>query len=94
MAGFAFARLKFPGRDLIFLTIFSTFLVSLPVIIVPLFILVQPLGMANNYVGLIVPAIFNAFGIFLLRQFYLGRQANYKRPRSLMAPVIGASCFR
>ena len=71
MAGFAFARLKFPGRDLIFLSIFSTFLVSLPVIIVPLFILVQHLGMVNNYAGLIIPAIFNAFGIFLLRQFYL-----------------------
>jgi multiple sugar transport system permease protein len=72
MAGFAFAKLKFPGRDLIFLSIFSTFLVSLPVIIVPLFILVQRLGMVNNYAGLIVPAIFNAFGIFLLRQFSLG----------------------
>jgi multiple sugar transport system permease protein len=72
MAGFAFARLKFPGRDWIFLGIFSTFLVSLPVIIVPLFILVRQLGMVNNYAGLIVPAIFNAFGIFLLRQFYLG----------------------
>jgi multiple sugar transport system permease protein len=71
MAGFAFARLKFPGRDWIFLGIFSTFLVSLPVIIVPLFILVRQLGMVNNYAGLIVPAIFNAFGIFLLRQFYL-----------------------
>jgi multiple sugar transport system permease protein len=72
MAGFAFARLKFPGRDLIFLSIFSTFLVSLPVIIVPLFILVQRMGMVNNYAGLIIPAIFNAFGIFLLRQFFLG----------------------
>jgi multiple sugar transport system permease protein len=72
MAGYAFARLKFPGRDVIFLTIFATFLVSLPVIIVPLFILVRQLGMVNNYAGLIIPAIFNAFGIFLLRQFYLG----------------------
>src|ERR1700692_169616 len=45
MAGYAFARLKFPGRDVIFLTIFATFLVSLPVIIVPLFILVRQLGM-------------------------------------------------
>src|ERR1700739_3257222 len=72
MAGFALARLKFPGREVIFLAVFSTFLVSLPVIIVPLFILVRQLGMVNNYAGLIVPAIFNAFGIFLLRQFYLG----------------------
>src|SRR5246127_1156601 len=72
MAGFALARLKFPGREVIFLAIFSTFLVSVPVIIVPLFILVRQMGMVNNYAGLIIPAIFNAFGIFLLRQFYLG----------------------
>jgi multiple sugar transport system permease protein len=71
MAGFALARLRFPGREAIFLTMFSTFLVSLPVIIVPLFILVRALGMLNTYAGLIVPSIFNAFGIFLLRQFYL-----------------------
>jgi multiple sugar transport system permease protein len=71
MAGYALARLRFPGREVIFLTMFSTFLVSLPVIIVPLFILVRALGLLNSYAGLIVPAIFNAFGIFLLRQFYL-----------------------
>jgi multiple sugar transport system permease protein len=41
------------------------------VIIVPLFILVRALGLLNSYAGLIIPAVFNAFGIFLLRQFYL-----------------------
>jgi multiple sugar transport system permease protein len=71
MAGYALARLRFPGREFIFLAIFSTFLVSLPVIIVPLFIIVKAMGMLNSYAGLIVPAIFNAFGIFLLRQYYL-----------------------
>ena len=71
MAGYALARLRFPGREAIFLTMFSTFLVSLPVIIVPLFIVVRALGMLNSFSGLIIPAIFNAFGIFLLRQFYL-----------------------
>jgi multiple sugar transport system permease protein len=71
MAGYALARLRFPGREVIFLAIFSTFLVSLPVIIVPLFIIVRAMGMLNSYAGLIVPAIFNAFGIFLLRQYYL-----------------------
>jgi multiple sugar transport system permease protein len=71
MAGYALARLRFPGREVIFLAMFSTFLISLPVIIVPLFILVRSLGLLNSYAGLIVPAIFNAFGIFLLRQFYL-----------------------
>jgi multiple sugar transport system permease protein len=72
MAAYALARLHFPGRELIFRLIFATLLVSLPVILVPLFVLVRSMGMLNSYAGLIIPAIFHAFGIFLLRQFYLG----------------------
>jgi multiple sugar transport system permease protein len=72
MAAYALARLRFPGRELIFRLIFATLLVSLPVILVPLFVLVRAMGMLNSYAGLIIPAIFHAFGIFLLRQFYLG----------------------
>lgn len=72
MAGYALARLRFPGRDALFFVLFSTYLISLPVIIVPLFMLVKTLSWVNSYVGLIIPAIFNVFGIFLLRQFYLG----------------------
>jgi multiple sugar transport system permease protein len=71
MAGYALARLRFPGREIIFLAMFSTFLISLPVIIVPLFMMVRSMGLLDSYAGLIIPAIFNAFGIFLLRQFYL-----------------------
>lgn len=90
MAGYALARLRFPGREAIFLAIFSTFLVSLPVIIVPLFIIVRTMGMLNSYAGLIVPAIFNAFGIFLLRQYYISL------PRELeeAAIVDGAGYWR
>ena len=90
MSGYALARLRFPGREVIFMTMFSTFLVSLPVIIVPLFILVRTLGMLNSYAGLIVPAIFNAFGIFLLRQYYLSI------PRELeeAAVIDGAGYWR
>src|SRR5215203_2471256 len=72
MAAYALARLRFPGRELIFRLIFATLLVSLPVILVPLFVLVRAMGMLNTYAGLIIPAVFHAFGIFLLRQFYLG----------------------
>jgi multiple sugar transport system permease protein len=72
MAAYALARLRFPGREIIFTLIFSTLLVSLPVILVPLFVLVRRMGLLNSYAGLIIPAIFHAFGIFLLRQFYLG----------------------
>ncbi len=90
MAGYALARLRFPGRDVIFLAMFATFLISLPVIIVPLFVLVREFGMLDSYAGLIVPAIFNAFGIFLLRQFYLAV------PRELeeAAVVDGCGYFR
>jgi multiple sugar transport system permease protein len=90
MAAYALARLRFPGRDVIFLAMFATFLVSQPVIIVPLFILARALGLLDSYAGLIVPSIFNAFGIFLLRQFYLAI------PRELeeAAIVDGAGFFR
>jgi multiple sugar transport system permease protein len=90
MAAYSLARLRFPGREFIFSLIFSTLLVSLPVILVPLFILVRELGMLDSYAGLIVPAIFHAFGIFLLRQFYLSI------PRELeeAAIVDGAGYWR
>lgn len=90
MAAYALARLRFPGRDFIFFSMFATFLISLPVIIVPLFILVRELGMLDSYAGLIVPAIFNAFGVFLLRQFYLSV------PRELEEAAVmdGAGYFR
>ena len=90
MAGYALARLRFPGRELIFLAIFSTLLVSLPVIVVPLFIIVRSLGMLNTYAGIIIPSIFNAFGIFLLRQYYLSM------PREIeeAAVIDGASYWR
>ena len=90
MAGYALARLRFPGRETIFILIFSTFLVSLPVIIVPLFVLVRAMGMLNTYAGMILPAIFHAFGIFLLRQYYLSL------PRELeeAARIDGAGYWR
>ena len=90
MAGYALARLRFPGREAIFLGMFSTFLISTPVIIVPLFILARTLGLLNSYAGLIVPALFNAFGIFLLRQYYLSL------PRELeeAALIDGAGYWR
>ena len=71
MAAYALARLRFPGRDTIFALIFATLLVSLPVVMIPTFVVVRSLGLVDSYAGLIVPAIFNAFGIFLLRQFYI-----------------------
>jgi multiple sugar transport system permease protein len=90
MAGYALARLRFPGRAILFFLLFSTYLVSFPVIIVPLFLLVKELGWINSYAGLIVPAIFNVFGIFLLRQFYL----SIPREMEEAAVIDGAGYWR
>jgi multiple sugar transport system permease protein len=90
MAGYALARLRFPGRGILFFLLFSTYLVSFPVIIVPLFMLIKALGWINSYTGLIVPAIFNVFGIFLLRQFYL----SIPREMEEAAVIDGAGYWR
>lgn len=90
MAAYALARLKFRGRDTIFLIIFSTLLVSLPVILIPAFVVVRALGMVDSYAGLIIPMIFNAFGIFLLRQFYVSLPGELEEA----ALVDGASYWR
>ncbi|MBV9674025.1 MAG: carbohydrate ABC transporter permease [Verrucomicrobia bacterium] len=72
MSGYALARLDFPGRNLVFVGILSTLMVPFYTILIPLAILVRQLGWINTYWALIIPAIPHAFGIFWLRQFFLG----------------------
>jgi multiple sugar transport system permease protein len=71
MAAYALARMRFRGRGALFAVIFSTLMVAMPVILVPLFMVVARLGLVNSYAGLILPVAFTAFPIFLMRQFYL-----------------------
>lgn len=72
MAGYALARLEFPGRRLVFMGIISTLMIPFYTILIPLALLVKQLGWLNTYWALIIPAIPHAFGIFWLRQFFLG----------------------
>ncbi|HEY7617692.1 MAG TPA: carbohydrate ABC transporter permease [Terriglobales bacterium] len=72
MAGYALARLDFPGKRLIFIGILSTLMIPFYTILIPLALLIRDLGWINTYLALIVPAIPHAFGIFWLRQFFLG----------------------
>lgn len=72
MAGYALARLDFPGRHLIFVGIIATLMIPFYTILIPLALLVKSLGWVNTYWALIIPAIPHAFGIFWLRQFFLG----------------------
>lgn len=71
MAAYAFARLRFPGRDLLFLIFLSQLMVPQQVTIIPVFILIRVLGLLDTHWALIIPALFSAFGTFLLRQFLL-----------------------
>lgn len=69
-AAYAFARLRFPGRDGLFLAVVGTMAVPSQVSLIPVFLIVQRLGLFNTYFGLILPGLAGAFGVFLLRQFF------------------------
>lgn len=71
MAGYGFAKLRFPGRDVLFLIILSTMMVPFFLQAIPLFVIMAKLGWINSYQALIVPGLCSAFGIFLMRQFML-----------------------
>lgn len=71
-AGYAFARLHFKYRDTLFFIILATMLVPPQVNIIPLFFLMRQLNWINTYQALIIPGIFGGFGIFMMRQYFLG----------------------
>lgn len=71
LAAYAFARLRFRVRDILFFMFLTTLMVPQEVVVVPMFILIQQLGWVDSYPALILPWAFTAFGIFLLRQFFL-----------------------
>ena len=71
MAAYAFSILEFPGRDVLFYVIVASLMVPFQLTFIPNFILISDLGWANTYMGLTVPFLASAFGVFLLRQFFL-----------------------
>ena len=72
LAGYAFARMKFKFKNALFLIILVTMLIPPQVNIIPLFFLMRELHLINTYAALILPGIFGGFGIFLMRQYFLG----------------------
>jgi len=71
LAGYAFARLRFKGRDTIFSLIMATMMVPFPAIIIPTYLLISKMGFINSFSGLVLPKLSLVFGIFLMRQFFL-----------------------
>ena len=72
LAGYGFARFKFKGSEILFFMFILTMMIPPQVNIVPLFYLMSKLGWINTYQALKIPGIFGGFGVFLMRQYFLG----------------------
>ncbi len=90
MAGYALARLNFPGRNALFFLVLAVLIIPTEMTIVPLFIGVLRIGFVNSYFALMVPSLASAFSVYLFRNFFLSM------PRELedAASIDGASRFR
>jgi multiple sugar transport system permease protein len=90
LAAYAFARLRFRGRDTLFLLYLATLMIPFPVTLIPNFLIVKNLGWYDTYLALIVPSLFSVFSTFLLRQYYRGIPLDLDEA----ARMDGASSFR
>lgn len=71
LAGYGFARLKFMGRDMAFFAIVGTIMIPIQLLMIPTFVMFSRLGLINTLAAAFVPWLTSAFGIFLMRQFFL-----------------------
>ena len=71
LAGYAFARLEFPGRSILFWLVLSTLMIPLQATIIPVFVLISKWNLSDTLASLILPALASAFGTFLMRQYFL-----------------------
>lgn len=69
MAGYAFAKFQFPGRNVLFVLVLATLMIPFQVRVIPLYVLTSDLGLLDSYAGLVLPGLVDAFGIFLMRQY-------------------------
>lgn len=69
MAGYAFAKMRFPGREGLFLLVLISLMVPFASLLIPTFVIVRELGLLNTYLGLILPGLASPIGIFMMRQF-------------------------
>jgi len=90
LAAYTFARLHFPGRDALFVLYLATLMVPAEVTLIPKFILMKEFHLIDTFTAVILPGVFNAYGVFLLRQFFMSL------PDSLEEAAIldGASYFK
>ena len=90
LSGYAFAMIRFPGRNAIFGVFLATMMVPIQTIIIPVFIIIRFLGLSDTLLSLVIPALGSAFGTFLMRQYFM------QMPKELgeAARVDGANQFQ
>lgn len=89
MAGYALARLSFPGRKTMFIIILAVLMIPAQVTMIPNYLILRELGWLNSYQGMIVPAMINATFIFMMRQFFI----NFPKELEEAAEMDGLSRF-
>ena len=90
MGGYAFSRLRFRGRDKMFLLYLGSIMIPFVVLMIPLYRLMVTIGWVNNLVSLVVPFVFTAYGTFLMRQFFVSIPKELEEA----AVIDGASRWR
>ena len=90
LAAYAFSRIRFPGRDLLFTLVLATLMLPYSVLLIPTYLIVWRLGLANTVPGVVVPGFASAYGIFMLRQFFLNIPSEFEDA----ARIDGAGAVR
>lgn len=94
MAAYAFARLEFPGRDLLFGLVLFQMMVPVQLFIIPQYLMVDAIGMRNSIFALLFPGLVSAFGTFLLRQFFMGLPKELEESARLDGCNIGQTFLK
>ncbi len=83
MAGYALARVEFVGKNILFMCILGVMMIPGQITMIPQFMLLNNFGFVNTHVGLIIPFVFNAFNIFMMRQFFMAFPISLEEAASL-----------
>lgn len=94
LGAYAFAKIDFFGRDTIFSILLVTMIVPGEVLLLPSYMLIRRMGLADNYMALILPAAAGTFGIFFLRQFFLGTPRELEEAASIDGSSRIGTLFR
>ncbi|HEL2342453.1 TPA: carbohydrate ABC transporter permease [Streptococcus suis] len=94
MAAYAFARLEFPGRNVLFGLVLFQMMVPPQLFVIPQYLMIDQLGMRNTIFALVFPGSVSAFGTFLLRQFFMGLPKELEESAKLDGCNIGQTFFK